>query len=137
MKQIFRQVALLSLLGLTAVSCQKETLIEPQGLSETVATYTVYYTIDGETSQITLVGETAWRNFLDWIFAKAEEGHRVSFYLGGHEMGQAKETITYTTTNYDDAVDWANKMSHNGYSVTIEFDEQHKQYVCTASNGGK
>lgn len=134
MNKTVKTVALLSILGLTATSCQKENLVESYNptATETVATYTVCYTIDGVTTQITIVGETAWNDFLEWLFALAEEGHSVNFFQTNRVCSQSKETVTYSTPDKKKAIAWATEMSNAGYQVTIVFDENSQVYVCTA-----
>lgn len=134
MKQTFRTVALLAVLGLTAVSCQKETLVDNHNpeVSYAKTSYTVSYTVDGVTTQVTLVGETAWSSFLDWLFALAEEGHSVSFFIDGQEQSISREVVTYSTQDYDDAKAWAESMSKKGYVVSIDFDKTTLTYICTA-----
>lgn len=134
MKQTFRTVALLAVLGLTAVSCQKENLVDtlyPE-TSYAKTSYTVSYTVDGVTTQVTLVGETAWSSFLDWLFALAEEGHSVSFFIDGQEQSLSREVVTYSTQDYDDAKEWADSMAKKGYVVSIDFDKSTLTYICTA-----
>ena len=132
MKKTLKTVALLSVMSLTAVSCQKETLITPQGIFENVSTYTLCYTIDGETSQITLVGEVAWNEFVERLIALAEEGHSVSFRQNNQTRSMSKEKVIYTTHDHDDAVAWAVGMAKQGYEVTIDFDEATHTYTCIA-----
>ena len=132
MKKAIKTVALLALIGLSAAGCQKENIVEPLRSSESVTTYTVYYTVDGESSKVILIGESAWQRFLDRIFALAEEGHSVSFHVGGHERGVAKETVTYKTSDYEDAQKWVTHMSEQGYEVSISFDEGTGIYTCIA-----
>lgn len=134
MKKTIKSVTLFSLLSLTAVSCQKENIAETLNpvASKAVATYTVCYTIDGVSTQVTLVGETAWNDFLGLLFAFAEEGHSVSFLRTDRVFSQSKETVTYTTKDKDKALAWADDMSNAGYQVSIEFDEDTQEYTCIA-----
>ena len=134
MNKTVKTGALLSILGLTVTSCQKENLVDipTHVATETVATYTVCYTIDGVSSQITLVGDVAWNNFLEWLFSLAEEGHSVTFFQTDRVCSQSKETVTYSTPDKKKAIAWANEMSNAGYQVTIVFDENTQEHVCTA-----
>ncbi len=134
MRKTIRTVAFLSIMGLTAVSCQKENLVENLNpvASQTEATYTVCYTVDGTTTQVTLVGEAAWNNFLNWLFALAEEGHSVTFFQANSIISHSKEKVTYTTPDKDKAIAWSNNMINNGYQVTIVFDENTQEYICIA-----
>ena len=118
-----------------AVSCQKEDVIDPTCLvAENNIIYTVRCTIDGETNTISLVGEDAWNEFLDYMFALAEEWHEVSFRNEKESLQNdyAKETITFTTSDRKEAYEWVEKMSKNGYDVTIQYDKNKGTYTCIA-----
>ena len=135
MKKIITTIALLSVLGTLAVSCQKEndsfqTPIE----AESSTIYKICYSIDGKVYRITLVGDDTWHDFLNRMLALAEEGHRVSFRNENASSQDAltKEVITYTTNDHDDAYTWAEKMSNTGYLVTVEYDRETGKYTCTA-----
>lgn len=127
-------MALFAVLSLTAVSCQKENIVNPlnPAVSDAEAIYTVCYTVDGVTTQVTLIGDAAWDDFLDWLFALAEQGHRVSFSHAGWVQGLTKEKVIYTTPDHDDAQAWALQKVKEGYHVTIEYDEANQQYTCIA-----
>ena len=135
MKKIITTIALLSVLGTLAVSCQKETISEPTAImAEDSAIYRVSYTVDGITYNLTLIGDDAWQDFVKRMIALAEQGHRVTFRNenSSSQAASAKEVITYTTTSHDDAYEWAEKKGKEGYDVTIEYDERTGKYTCTA-----
>lgn len=136
MRKTFIAISLLALLACTAVSCQKENLIDETNI--VAGNYTVYnvsYTVDGKKCQISLIGEDAWHSFLHRMLALAEEGHVVSFRNEETSscVRSAKETVTYTTTDGDDAINWAEKMSDKGYAVTIKYDKKNGIYICEAT----
>ena len=129
-----KTVALLAVLSLAAVSCQKETVVDPVSATDPVTMRMVTYCVDGVTTQVTLLGDDAWDDFLHWMFALAEEGHRVSFRQGNaEERNAAKETVTFTTNSQIEAYNWANTMMDKGYEVTIEYDKKTGIYTCTAT----
>jgi len=135
MNKTITTIALFAVLGTMAVSCQKENFVnETTVVEENVTVYTVSYTVDGVTHQLTLIGEEAWQDFLHYMLALAEEGHQVTFRNeeAASRAVPTKETVTYTTTNGDDAIVWADKMIGQGYSVTIKFDEKSGVYTCIA-----
>ena len=134
MKITFKKVALLAVLSLAAVSCEKETLIDPVTVTnEEASVKTVVYIIDGESRQMTFLDEASWNAFLDWLFALAEEGHTVSFRLANATQRSAtKETVTFSTSDKQEAYDWANEMALSGYQVTVQYDEESGKYICTA-----
>ena len=135
MRKTFTTIALFAVLGSLAVSCQKENIIDETNIvAENGSVYKVSYTVDGVTHQLTLVGDEAWHDFLNRMVALAEEGHEVTFRNeeAASRIVSTKETVTYTTPNHDDAINWAAKMADDGYTVTIIFDEENKVYNCYA-----
>lgn len=136
MRKIITTIALIAVLGTMAVSCQKEDAVNPTcpvaASNDTV--YTVRYSVDGTSHTITLVGDKAWHDFLNHLFALAEEGHTVSFRNeeAASSVTPAKETITHSTYDKDDAYKWADEMGDQGYSVTIRYDKETKKYTCYA-----
>ena len=128
-------VALIGMLTTLAVSCQKENIeVERAEATEQVAVYSVSYTIDGTREEITLAGEVAWKGFIARMLDLAEEGHRVSFRMedGTQRIVTSKETITYSTTDREEAFEWAEKMIRQGYTATVEYDKKEKRYNCYA-----
>lgn len=135
MRKTIITVALIGMLATLAVSCQKENIeVERAKATEQVAVYSVSYTIDGTREEITLAGEVAWKGFIARMLDLAEEGHRVSFRMedGTQRIVTSKETITYSTTNREEAFEWAEKMIRQGYSATVEYDKKKKKYNCYA-----
>ena len=135
MRKTFTTIALIAVLASMAVSCQKENIINQTTIvSESCATYTVQYTIDGVSRTITLVGEDTWHDFLAHMFALAEEGRVVSFRKVASTSNTAatKETVTHSTTSKDEAYAWGEKMIDAGYFVTIRYDKEKGVYTCYA-----
>lgn len=135
MRKSFTTIALFAVLGTLAISCQKENIIdETPVVAENVTVYTVSYAVDGVTHQLTLVGDEAWRDFLNRMMALAEEGHEVTFRNeeAASRVVSTKEVVTFTTTNHDEAYTWAEKMFNDGYAVTIYYDKEKKVYNCYA-----
>lgn len=135
MRKTFITIALFVVLGGLTVSCQKENLIdETTVIAESATRHVVSYTVDGETYHLTLVGEDAWQDFLNYVFDLAEGGHEVSFRSeeAAQNIVSAKETVTHTTTKRDEAYSWAKNMEHNGYAVNVYYDKETKTYTCTA-----
>lgn len=127
--------ALLAVLGTLAVSCQKENIIDETSIvEENAKIYTVSYSVDGVNHQITLIGDEAWHDFLNRMFALAEEGHKVSFRNEerASRVASSKESVTYTTTNRDEAYAWADNKMKEGYNVSIYFDRKTGVYTCEA-----
>ena len=133
MKKVIKTIALITIMCMTATSCQKESIVEPQGTVADVSLKTVYYTVDGITSQASFVSEESWNRFLDWLITLAEEGHRVSFRNANQERGIKKDVVTYTTKDRDAAYEWASQMGNDGYEVFINYDKTTGVYTCVAS----
>ncbi len=132
MKKTIRTIAIIALMCMTASGCQKENMVEPQNIVSDVTYKSVYYTVDGVTAHVSFVSEESWNEFIDWMIALAEEGHRVSFRNANHECGLTKEVVTYTTKDHDDAHRWACQMEEAGYEVVIDFNSKTGVYTCTA-----
>ena len=135
MRKTFTTIALFAVLGTLAVSCQKENIIDETSIvAENNKVYTVCYTVDGVTHQITLIGDDAWHDFMNRMFALAEEGHEVSFRNEetASRVVSTKDVVTYSTKDRDKAFAWADAMVEEGYTVTVRFDENTGIYTCYA-----
>ena len=102
--------------------------------AENSTVYKIHYSIDSVTHQVTLLGDETWHDFLNRMFALAEEGHTVTFRNVNinSQVASAKDVINYTTNNREDAYNWAEQMGEKGYSVTIKYDNNTGIYTCTA-----
>ena len=135
MRKTFITIALLAVLGTMAVSCQKENIIDGTTIvAENGKVYTVIYTVDGVTHQLTLVGDDAWHDFMNRMFALAEEGHVVSFRNeeASSRVVPSKDVVTFSTKDHDKAYAWADAMIEQGYAVTISYDRETGIYSCEA-----
>lgn len=135
MKVRYLTVALLLLLGLWAVSCQKEIVSENQNMTNTIG-YVRYmhYSVDGVPNVETIIGDYAWAEFLERMRVLAENGHTVSFSNSNRaeNTSAVKETVTFQTDDPDEADEWAGEMADAGYVVTIIFDKKTGIYTCIA-----
>ena len=138
MKVKFKCFALFAMLSVLAVSCQKEEVIEPVDvqIQQSATIRNVTYKVDGATMHATIRGEQNWQDFVDWLFALAEEGHRVSFRNESiyNNQQHSKDTVVYTTKDKNKANAWAAEMSELGYEVSIDYDRNTGVYTCTATN---
>ena len=135
MNRTLTTIALISVLSMGAVSCQKEMIVEPQGaISEVGTVYTVRYAINGITHTETLIGKKARTEFLMRMLALAEEGYRVEVIENGetYQYDSTKEVLTFTTHNKKEAYDWMDEKLQEGYAVTITFDQETGEYKCIA-----
>ncbi|MBR4176992.1 MAG: hypothetical protein IKP34_04550 [Bacteroidales bacterium] len=136
MKKQVKTAALFAVLSIMAVSCQKETIVEPNtGMQQTMSVRTVTYSIDGVSQQIVIRGDEAWMEFLRNLAALARQGYRVQFRCEETRTNASttKEVVTYTTTSEEDAIAWCNSMSNSGYEVEMYYDEKNGKFVCTAT----
>ena len=136
MNKSIKKMALLLVLSVAAVGCQKETItVEPQtGVEASGTVYTVRYAINGVTHTETLIGEQAWADFLQRMLALAEEGYRVTISrnVSLEQYPISKEVETFKTKKKAEAYAWAEQKVNEGYLVTIEFNTQTGEYICTA-----
>lgn len=136
-KKTIKIMALLAVLSVAAVSCQKENLV-PSTPAEVItnnqAVYIYQYEVNGIRSRITLRGEAERTDFINRMLALAQEGNTVSFFdETQYTQNFTKEDVTYTTKDKEDALNWASGMLDLGYTVTIEYDKNKGIYNCTAS----
>ena len=125
-------IAVLVLLGLAAVGCTKENVVEDTLVVATV-TQSASYTVDGIQYYANPQNDDEWSDFLDRMIALAEEGHAVQFWRNDIQRGNAtKEVITYTTTDVELAQKWAKQKMEEGYVVTISFNQESGEYTCIA-----
>jgi hypothetical protein len=137
MKKLLKPVALLAVLSLAAVGCQKENIVEPSThIQQNVSVRNITYNIDGISYHCTIKSDKNWNVFIDWMISLAKEGHTVSFHNDDTHIasGFTKDVVTYVTTDEKKANEWSNKMIDNGYNVTITYDPRTGEYTCVARN---
>lgn len=134
MKKNIKWIALAAVLSAAASSCQKENEADSHvSAPEMSAVMDMTYSVDGEYSYLSFSTDTFWLEFLEQMFALAEEGHRVTFYSGTDLRNvSTKEKVTYSTTDKAKAIIWAYNMINEGYEVTVIYDETTGVYNCTA-----
>ena len=123
-------MALLAVLGLAASSCTKENVAN--GTDVVVSTHTVTYVVDGRQYYDNPQTETDWSLFLDRMVALAEEGHTVQFWRTGVQMPSAKEKVTYSTEDINEATAWCKQKMDEGYIVTMTYNQATGKYDCVA-----
>ncbi len=129
MKKVIRTVALFTVLGVAATSCQKDELVVSQA---SIAEVTVTYMAGNQYGSAVLADDVAWDLFLTRMLALAREGYEVTIFSGLSSGHNSKEVVTFTTDNEDEAKHWAKNMTEQGYNVTISFDDKTGIYTCTA-----
>ena len=128
-------MALLVVLSVAAVGCQKETVVDSHaGIEASCPVYTVRYAINGITHTETLIGEQAWAEFLQRMMALAEEGYRVSISRNTNTVQNAdsKEVVTFVTKDLEAATLWVKEKVNEGFEVTVIFNQETGEYTCIA-----
>lgn len=144
MKKQVRTIAIMALLASLSAGCQKEKIaavIENSTVEHAFsneAQRTACYTVDGVGYQITVTGDAAWNDFLRSMLDMAEQGYTVTVSTGNGttQQGIAKEVVTYTTADKNDAMAWCDNMLNNGYDVTMYYDSVNNVFVCIAERKG-
>lgn len=133
MKNVIITLAALALLATTAISCQKET-DDSSVIPITCSKHNVIYHIDGATHYAYIHSETEWHAFMERMFALARQGHRITVSRATTTRQVAtKETVTYKTSDHEDAKRWAKDMIAEGYEVDITYDEESGIYIVIAT----
>lgn len=140
MKKIIRNATVAVALCLAMASCQKEYLEVTPSLpinqtTNIIDANSITYTVDGELYSTPVYNDSTYKSVVDMLFALAEEGKEVTFFYGNapNTCIAKKETVTFTTSDKNEAVQWATTMSHDGYTVNINYDPRNHIYICTAT----
>ncbi len=130
-------MALLAVLSVAAVSCQKENLVPStpaEVITDNQAVYIYQYEVNGIRSRITLRGEAERADFINRMLALAQEGNTVSFFDETRSTQLlTKETVNYSTKDEEKALKWVIQMSDLGYKVSVSYDEETGYYNCSAT----
>ena len=135
MKKLIIPATLLAMLSLTAVSCQKEVLTEPNSSTvENSATRTIRYTVNGAVYRQVIHSDEELESLMHTLFALAREGCTVRIMDENTSFSESdtKETLTYTTKKENEAIAWSKEKTLEGYTVTITFNQQTGEYTCVA-----
>lgn len=127
MKRSLRPIAVLAIASMMMTACQKESFNENMQTSNRVQ-----YTVSGSTQSVTLSDDESWDLFLEHLFALAKEGETVVIWGSSSSEAKYKETVTFTTTSEGEAKNWTAQMLAQGYTVSINYDEQTGVYTCIA-----
>ena len=132
----FRTIALLAVLCIATIGCQKEnTSMSDQGIQQFNTTHVMVYYIDGVACQTTLRNDSEYSCFVREMASLAKKGHHVHFQetTVSNSIPTSKEAVIYVTNNEDDAIAWCLKKSKEGYDVQMEFDPHTGFFTCTAT----
>ena len=136
MKRFLIPATLLAMLSLTTVSCQKENLVETAIQSvENSAARTIRYTVNGTAYRQVIHSDEDLDALMLTLFALAREGYTVRVIDENTNLCEtcAKEKVTYTTKNKNDAIAWSLEKINEGYDVTISFNQETGEYTCVAT----
>ena len=132
MKIKFKNVALLAVLSMAAVSCQKEDVLPIIGTEQTADSIYVVYSINGEVYHATL-SESEWDAFMERMLALARDGYEVTFSKNRTSLtSQSKEKVTFVTNSKEEAYSWSSAMIDQGYTVSITYNQSTGEYTCIA-----
>ena len=123
-------IALLTVLEVTVTGCTKEDVADNMGIVATI--HSVTYIVDGQQYYANPQTDGEWSEFLDRMFALAEEGRTVHFWRCDVQASSKKEKLTYTTTSLADAKAWCKQKADEGYNVAMTYDQQTGKYTCNA-----
>ena len=135
MKKLVISAALLAVLSGVAVSCQKETVENPQaGLSEIVTVRTVSYAVNGVAHTIAIRNDDEWHAFMLRMMALAEEGNAVRIFgeKAASQLYAAKERLEYKTKDKKALDAWVLERVLEGYDVTVTYNSQTGEYTAIA-----
>ena len=136
MKKVIIPMALFAMISLTTVSCQKENLVETAIQSvENSAARTIRYTVNGTAYRQVIHSDEDLDALMLTLFALAREGYTVRVIDENTNLCEtcAKEKVTYTTKNKNDAIAWSLEKINEGYDVTISFNQDTGEYTCVAT----
>ena len=136
MNKLIIPMALFAMISLTTVSCQKENLVDPSApCVENSATRTLRYSVNGAVYRQVIHSDEDLDALMLSLFALAREGYTVRMMDENISFCEtcAKEKVTYTTKNKNDAITWSLEKINEGYSVTITFNEETEEYTCVAT----
>lgn len=134
-KKYLIPATLLAMISVASVSCQKENLVELAFSSvETSATRTIRYFVNGKAHRSVIHNDEEWNALLSTLFALAREGYsfRILDENYTYSNSSAKATVTFTTQNEKEAVEWVKTKTLEGYDVTVSFNQQTGEYTCIA-----
>lgn len=135
-KKYLIPATLLAMISVASVSCQKENLVESISPSnvETSSTRTIHYIVNGKIHRSIIHNDDEWNTLLSTLFALAREGYsfRILDENYTYSNSSAKATVTFTTQNEKEAVEWVKTKTLEGYDVTVSFNQQTGEYTCIA-----
>ena len=117
MKNTIRFFALLAAMMCFAACQPHENNIELSNVRNIV------YTVDQNTTSVTLQNDAEWDALLEHLLDYAAEGSTVSFYNADRAAkGASKDVVEYSTTSREEMKAWMRRMEDAGMTVTVTYD---------------
>ncbi len=135
MKKNLLLVALMTVLVMMTVGCQKEKFKETETtVKQNSELRIVDYTIDKTVYHTILYTEAQWEEFLNNMITLSEQGHEVCFVKNSVVTmdSAAKDYLTTTATTRQEAKAWAEMKVNEGYTVAISYNSNTGKYTCIA-----
>ena len=135
MKKSMLLVALMTVLVMMTVGCQKENFKEAKTtVKQNSELRMVDYTIDKTVYHTILYTEAQWEAFLDSMVTLSEQGHEVCIVNNSVVTidSATKDLLTITAVTRQEAKEWAEAKFNEGYTVAISYDNTTGKYTCIA-----
>lgn len=136
MKKTIIPLALLAVLSLATTGCQKEQTVTPSsGRTEQVTEkYNYRYTINDRAYYVNVTTEAEKQQLFEFLMEEARRGNTVSIRRldTTSQSALTKETVTFVTTNKNEALAWLKNMAEQDYTVSMTYDENTGEFTCTA-----
>lgn len=132
MKKQLISVALMGVLAMVAVSCQKENMNEWQsGVEVSESVKVVKYTVNGEMYTVAVNGEEEWDALMERMLSLTEMGYDVRIVGNSCQQGGTKEVEVKKTPDKQEAKEWSKEKAADGYTVDMTYREG--EYTCVAT----
>ncbi len=129
MKKSTKTVLLIGTMGLAFASCQKDNLLIDRPVSSVIVSQNYSFSVNGEIFS----SNEDWNILMGRLLALAREGYEVTVFNNNVASPlSCKETVTFTTSDPDEATVWSKHMYEEGYTVTISYDDKTGIYTCIA-----
>lgn len=131
MKNITRLFFILAAM-LTLAACNKETVPEAE-VQRAERVRDITYTIGGQSTTVHLKTEAEWDTLLGRFCDYAQVGDTVTFHnVHAADSQQAKENVTFSTSDREEMKRWMAQMEDEGMTVTVTFDSNTGTWHGTA-----